>query len=301
MYKAVSLDPYINLATEKYLQDSLPDDAAVLYLWRNRDTAVIGVNQNPWYECRCELLERDGGYVARRLTGGGAVFHDEGNLNFSFIFNKADYSLEKNLKVIALACESAGIDASVSGRNDITANGRKFSGNAFLTRGGKTLHHGTLLIRSDVEKLTKYLCPPKEKLAAKGVKSVRSRVINLTEINAALTADKMSEYMLDAFERVMGQKAERIPEIPRKDLQADIDMFSDRQFIYGRTFPFTAELERQVKGGRVRILLDVKGGIVAFAKVYTDSLDTLLSEKIEAALLGSDYNEIENNLKKCTD
>ena len=131
IYNAQGTDPHENLAAEKVLMDALAPGEAMLYLWQNLNTVVIGKNQNAWLECRTSLLDEEGGKLARRLSGGGAVYHDLGNLNFTFLMCKEDYNLDKQVAVIQKACALAGIHAEKSGRNDLLADGRKFSGNAF--------------------------------------------------------------------------------------------------------------------------------------------------------------------------
>ena len=131
IYNAQGSDPHENLAVEKVLMDAMQPGEAMLYLWQNLNTVVIGKNQNAWLECRTSLLEEEGGKLARRLSGGGAVFHDLGNLNFTFLMCAEDYDLDKQVAVIQKACAFAGIHAEKSGRNDLLADGRKFSGNAF--------------------------------------------------------------------------------------------------------------------------------------------------------------------------
>ena len=185
------LDPYRNLAIEQHLLETVLGGCCLLYLWQNERTVVIGRNQNAWAECRTTALFEEGGRLARRLSGGGAVYHDLGNLNFTFLLCEEDYDLTRQLSVIRRACSLCGIETEISGRNDLLASGRKFSGNAFCHHEGRAYHHGTLLIDVDADAMGRYLSPSKAKLEAKGVESVRSRVVNLRELNPALTVDML--------------------------------------------------------------------------------------------------------------
>ena len=187
LYESNSLDPYLNLATEQHLMETVEEDACILFLWQNQNTVVIGKNQNAWKECRTTLLNEEGGVLARRLSGGGAVFHDLGNLNFTFLVPQAEYDLDRQFTVIKEAVNMLGLNTERSGRNDVLAEGRKFSGNAFYKNGKQAYHHGTLLVDVDMDKLGRYLNPSKAKLQAKGVDSVRSRVVNLKELNSQIT------------------------------------------------------------------------------------------------------------------
>lgn len=185
-------NPWHNLAVEKYLAGQIKKGDIMLYLWQNERTVVIGRNQNALRECRAQLLEEEGGCLARRTTGGGAVYHDLGNLCFTFLASPEVYDLEKQLKVIQHACRKFGIETSFSGRNDIiTEEGFKFSGNAFSKTSQCSIQHGTLMVNVDVSQLGKYLTPSKDKMKAKGVKSVQSRVCNLQDLNPEVTTDDM--------------------------------------------------------------------------------------------------------------
>ena len=197
--RAGGTDPYENLALEEALLDRVSPGELILYLWQNERTVVIGRNQNPWKECRTALLAEEGGRLARRLSGGGAVFHDLGNLNFTFLMAAEDYDLPRQLTVLERACQSLGIPAQRSGRNDLLADGRKFSGNAFYKHNGKAYHHGTLMVDVDLEKVQRYLSPSKAKLAAKGVDSVRSRVVNLREFVPTLTVAQLAAALVAAL------------------------------------------------------------------------------------------------------
>ena len=199
LYMSMSMDPWYNLATEEALFDKYGEDNIVFYLWRNHNTVVVGRNQNALNECKCDVLESNGGKLARRITGGGAVFHDEGNLNFTFIMPKDVYNVKRQLKVILNAVRSFGIEAEFTGRNDLTVNDRKFSGNAFCIRNSKAFHHGTILMATDMSKLSDYLKVSKDKIKSKGVKSVKSRVVNLSSLNPEINVSNMKTALIKAF------------------------------------------------------------------------------------------------------
>ena len=245
IYMTDSTDPYWNLATEKLLFERVEDNCCILYLWQNKNTVVIGRNQNPFAECRMSLLKEENVHLARRLSGGGAVYHDLGNLNFTFLLRDEDYDLARQQSVIQTACAYAGIRAEISGRNDILADGKKFSGNAFYHSRGHAYHHGTLLIDTDGEKLSRYLTPPKAKLAAKGIASVRSRVVNLRELSPQLTCKQMMQYMCDAFSQVYSLPAQII-QLSAEDtlhIRQTAADFMDPDWLYGTTPPFSFSCE----------------------------------------------------------
>ena len=177
-----SSNPYHNQGLEEYLLNTLKPNTCILYLWQNHNTVVIGKNQNPWQECRIKEMNAEGANLARRLSGGGAVYHDEGNLNFTFILPRQYYDEEKQTSVICQAVQNFGLYVEKTGRNDLTVNGKKFSGNAYFKRKDSAFHHGTLLINSDLTVLARYLNVSNAKLQAKGVRSVSSRVCNLQEM-----------------------------------------------------------------------------------------------------------------------
>lgn len=291
IFQSSSLDPYYNLAVERQLLEQVAEGECVLYLWQNQNTVVIGKNQNAWLECRTSLLEAEGGRLARRLSGGGAVFHDTGNLNFTFLVRDEDYDVDRQLSVIQQACALAGITAEKSGRNDLLAEGRKFSGNAFYHRGGHAYHHGTLMVDVDKDKLQRYLSPPKAKLQAKGVASVRSRVVNLKELCPALTCDKMRLLMAQAFEEVYGLPAS--PVILRESDHAAIEEFrqvnESWDFLYGAKLPFNFRCEGRFPWGGIELQLRAVGGIITEAKVYSDAMDWQLAPAVEAAITGCPF------------
>jgi len=285
------LDPYRNLAVEEYLLDTVEPGQCILYLWQNENTVVIGRNQNAWKECRTSVLEQEGGHLARRLSGGGAVFHDRGNLNFTFLVREEDYDLDRQLSVIQSACKALGLEAERSGRNDVLVDGRKFSGNAFYHSHGKAYHHGTVLVDTDGEKMARYLSPSKAKLQAKGVESVRARVVNLIELVPDLTCARMAEELAVAFEQVYGMTAqhidparldwERIEQLQNRNASAD--------WLYGPRLPLTFECEERFSWGGLQLQMQVESGVVVQAKVYSDAMDWDLAPALERALTGSRF------------
>ncbi len=293
LYEGNSFDPYLNLATEQYLMETVEEDACILFLWQNQNTVVIGKNQNAWKECRTTLLSEEGGLLARRLSGGGAVFHDLGNLNFTFLVPQAEYDLDRQFSVIAEAVSMLGLNAERSGRNDVLAEGRKFSGNAFFKHEGKAYHHGTLLVNVDMAKLGRYLNPSKAKLQAKGVDSVRSRVVNLTELNPEITIESMKQAMAKAFAKVYDK-----PMTVMNDADFDreyIEKLRQRnaswEWNYGQKLPFSAEFEDRFAWGSIQICLQVENGMVCNAKVYSDSMDWSVSPVLEPAFQGCRYEK----------
>jgi len=288
LFQHYGVDPYYNLAVEELLMETVPEGCCILYLWQNENTVVIGRNQNAWKECRVSLLEEDGAHLSRRLSGGGAVFHDLGNLNFTFLVPDEDYDLNRQLSVIEAACRSLGLEAARSGRNDVLVDGRKFSGNAFYHHGGKAYHHGTLLISADGEKLARYLSPSKAKLQAKGVDSVRSRVANLSEFVPGLTCDEMRLRMAEAFGAVYGLPVELLDEqvldLARvEELRA---RNASREWLFGPRLPLSFECEQRFDWGSIQLQLQVEFDQIRQAKAYSDAMDWNLPFLLERALTG---------------
>lgn len=301
-----SFSPYENLATEKYITSHLTKREVVLFLWRNRDTIVIGRNQNCWRECRVSEFLESGGRIARRLSGGGAVYHDEGNLNFSFIYPEGEFSTEEGLDVIARACRAHGIEAEISGRNDILTKGAKFSGNAFYSLTGENgvkgvCHHGCILISADTGRLAEFLNVSKEKLESKGVKSVRSRVVNLGSIAEGLTAEGFTESLASAFDEKMGVAAEscELTGEALDEIKKDAEQLASDEWIFGRKIDFTDSFGARFPWGEIRLDFKVSAGVVSECGVYSDSMDPSISATLEAALTGLPFSakELENVIK----
>jgi lipoate-protein ligase A len=174
-----SLDVYRNLALEEYLMDWVQDRGPILFLWQSDCAVVMGKNQNPWKECRLDVMKRDGVPLARRISGGGAVYHDAGNLNYCVITGREEYCEGDAYNLVFRALEAFGIHAEKTGKSNLSVDGLKFSGNAFAFRKGRVMHHGTLLLQTDLARLGRYLGSMLEGIDTHAIASVPARVMNL--------------------------------------------------------------------------------------------------------------------------
>jgi len=282
-------NPYLNIAVENYLL-SLPETEVVtLYLWKNRRTVVIGQNQNPFSECNVEALEADGGYLMRRRTGGGAVYHDDGNINFSFVVPKALYDQTRQFRVIQRAVADFGIVAELSGRNDILTDGRKFSGNAFSKGRYQDLHHGTILIKGNMEDLQRYLKPKPAKLQKHGVASVRSRVVNLSELNSEITSDSIVPHLRKAFETEYSgcsEYSEYSEIIKKPEVRALYEEFASDEWRYGKWRTFTAQRSAQFDWGGVDLAVNIEDNIIRDVQIASDALDLAALDEARRLLIG---------------
>ncbi|MFW5695190.1 MAG: lipoate--protein ligase [Alkalispirochaeta sp.] len=282
-------NPWFNLATEDWIFRELDPNTRTLFLWRNADTVVIGRHQNPWVECKVGKMEEDGVYLARRQSGGGAVFHDTGNTNFTFLSSSDAYRQEENFQIIIDALARFGITAERSGRNDILVQGRKVSGSAFKHTRERSFHHGTLLIDADLGRLQDYLNPSKKKLVSKGIKSVRSRVANLTEFAPDVNHETIIEAVTESFFEQYGTRC--TPELLDADslreissLQAYYDQMADWDWRFGKTPQFSHHLEAQFSWGGIDLHLNVEHGVIRACTIFSDALDPEMIDSLQQAL-----------------
>lgn len=287
-------NPYLNLSVESQLLDKYQENTITLFLWRNRQTVVIGTNQNPYSECDVETLLKEDGHLARRRTGGGAVYHDHGNLNFSFVADKKIYDVKRQMNVIQKALLNYGLETEVSGRNDITYQGRKFSGNAFAKTKDQGLHHGTILIKTDGEKLQRYLKVRPAKLHKHGVKSVASRVINLSEV-ADITSDNIIPHLVKAFEIVYDNEAKVIDFdslLTEETINLSRHISSD-EYLFGKWKEFSTKKSSTFEWGCVDIDLDIdeEKGIIKDITIASDVLETSSIDEVTSLLKGASINE----------
>ncbi|GHV92081.1 lipoate--protein ligase [Spirochaetia bacterium] len=305
-------NPWRNIALEAFLLENVPEESCIMYLWQNRHTVVIGRNQNAYRECRVKELEADGGFLARRLSGGGAVFHDMGNLNFTFLLPAADYDLGKQTDVILRAVQKLGIKAEKTGRNDIETDGRKFSGNAYHRSGKNAYHHGTLLVRADKEAAARYLSVSTDKIRSKGVESVKSRIINLAECNPAMSIFSLIDSLRISFDEVYGMAARELtvgdffsalpgmsdPDAAQERLAALEAQFADPAWKYGKNPPFQFEVRGRFPWGGVEIYFDVNSNTITNAQVFSDAMDCEFVMGLADLLRGTSftYNEVSEKL-----
>lgn len=194
-----STDVYRNLAIEEYLMEHVADRGPVLFLWQSDCAVVMGKNQNPWRECRLDLMEADGVPLARRVSGGGTVYHDAGNLNYCVIVDRTHYREAQAYEMVFQAMAAMGIHAERTGKSNLSVDGLKFSGNAFCFRKGRALHHGTLLLNTDIERLNRYLGSMFDHIETHAIRSVPAKVANL-----GLDIEKVSPALTSSFQSLYG-------------------------------------------------------------------------------------------------
>lgn len=294
VYESLTSDPYKNIAVERYLTSNVKDNEIILYLWQNADTVVIGKNQNIYKEVDTELMKKNGVHICRRFSGGGAVYHDMGNLNFSFIATVPVYSVKIQTDVVVSALRKLGIDAVAGGRNDIYQNGQKLSGNAYYTVCGASCHHGTLMLDVDLKKLSVYLAKS-PKFASRAVESVVSPVANISDLcGTVISADRMKTLLSEAFSSEYGKARKySVPREANVEINALADYIASESWIYSRRIRFSCVSERKFSYGNVEFCINVSGNVVTGARVYTDSLCTDDYIWVESALLGRKFTEEE--------
>ncbi|MBI9011479.1 MAG: lipoate--protein ligase [Clostridiales bacterium] len=275
VYISTMTDPRVNLSLEESFMSTVQDDECILLFWQSENAVVIGRNQNPYQECNLSKLEADNVITVRRLSGGGAVYHDLGNLNFAFI-SKTDYfDIDRQFSIILKALKKLDIDGEFNGRNDLITDGRKFSGNAFIHDEDRHLHHGTLLIDADMNKISEYLSVSHQKLDNKGFDSVKSRVVNLKEINKTITIDDVINHSVDSLKHFTKHtvKAEYIYE-DTLPLNHYMDKYMSHEWNFGDGPAFDFQYEEKFPWGMFSIHMNVKNGLIEDLAMYTDALES---------------------------
>ena len=285
--KLTTTDPYYNLAVEEYLLTHTSED--VFMLWQNSPTVVIGKNQNAYAEVDLKFAEENGIMVARRITGGGAVYHDLGNINYSYITSSnGSLDFARLSRPIISALGKLGITAELGGRNDILIGDKKISGNAQHTSNGRTLHHGTLLFDVDTDTMSRVLRVDKEKLDHHGVKSHKSRVANIKELlpQGTTSADFLSA--LESF-IIKELNAQTVTVEDSAEISALEERNKSREWILSsKRFltDYNLKKKKRYPYGSVEVSLSLEGDIIKSISINGDFFSLSPIESLEAKLVG---------------
>lgn len=293
-------DPEINLAIEEYLLNNFGEEDTYLLFYINAPSIIIGRNQNTIEEINTEYVEKNNIQVVRRLSGGGAVYHDEGNLNFSFITKddgESFHNFAKFTQPVVDALRKIGVPAELVGRNDLLVKGRKISGNAQFTSKGRMFSHGTLMFDSEIEHVVAALNVRAEKIESKGIKSIRSRVANISEfLDEHMTMEEFKNLLLRSIFNV-----ENVKDVPRYELterdwenihEISRNRYQKWEWNYGRSPAFNLQRSHKFDSGLLDVRLDVKKGFIENCKIYGDFFGIGEIETLENALKGIKYSRV---------
>ncbi|RRN72384.1 lipoate--protein ligase [Peribacillus simplex] len=290
-------DPRINLAIEEYALKHLNIDETYLLFYINRPSIIIGRNQNTIEEINADYVDGNGITVVRRLSGGGAVYHDLGNLNFSFITRDdgdSFHNFKKFTQPVVETLEKLGIHAELSGRNDILAEGKKISGNAMFSTKGRMFSHGTLLFQSEMDHIVSALKVKKDKIESKGIKSIRSRVGNIADfLKEPMSVEEFRSFLLQNIFKESGEVTEYV--LTEADWEKIHKISEERyqnwEWNYGKSPKFNLQNSHRFSVGSVDIRLEVNRGIIEHCKIYGDFFGVGEVADIEQKLTGSRYEK----------
>ena len=289
----LSTDVYYNMAFDEYALEQLPLDEPLFYLWQNRPAVIIGLNQNAYAEVNIDYLSQQGITLARRITGGGAVYHDLGNLNYTIVGRSSDFERDypEYTRYILKALQALGVQAELSGRNDILVDGRKVSGYAKRVYKDRLMVHGTLMFDVDIERLTHALTPSTDKLISKGIASVKSRVANLKEYLSDITN---IQELSHAIEQKLSREYQDKEFLLTEEQQAKIksiaeNKFSNPDWIYGRAPGSTVTYTKRLPCGNVEVHLQIEKGHIDSIRIGGDFIGNSPTSTIEKLLCGSLY------------
>ncbi len=285
-----SYDPFYNLGLEEELLNNIDENHSIFFLWQNRKTVVIGKNQEALAECNYHTLTEEGGTLARRSSGGGAVYQDLGNLNYSFIMDNKIYDVNKQLTVIVESLKKLGLDPVISGRNDITINNSKFSGNAFLEKRTHSLHHGTILIDVNFQELNKYLLSNPYKVNKHKITSVVSRVINLKSL-IEVDVDIIKDKLIESFNEIYNCQ---LKSYPTTELRLETyDLYASKRYRLGDVISYNYKAEGLFNSEYYKVLYQLNEGVITEVVIYSDTLDKDIVKKLTIALKDSPLDKAE--------
>jgi len=292
--------PQFNLALEQYAFDNLTQFDEIFLLWINEPTIVVGKNQNTIEEINLDYVKENNINVVRRLSGGGAVYHDLGNLNYTIISEKgnrqASFNFAAFTRPVIEVLEKLGVKAEFTGRNDLTIDGKKFCGNAQYMKKNRILHHGAILFDTDLNVLTKALKVPKDKIESKGVKSVRSRVTNIKDyLKYDITIEDFKQLLLDHMIETNKnlQEYRLTDEDYRKINKIMEERYATWEWNFGYSPDFNIEKSRRFPAGKVETKIHVEEGVIKSLKFYGDFFGGGGISDIEKKLIGVKYKEDE--------
>ncbi|MBM2659636.1 lipoate--protein ligase [Staphylococcus pseudoxylosus] len=296
-------DPTLNLAMEEYVLKNMPKDDSYFLFYINRPSIIIGKNQNTIEEVNQPYIDEQGIDVVRRISGGGAVYHDTGNLNFSFVTDddgNSFHNFQKFTEPIVEALKSLGVDANLSGRNDIQVGEAKISGNAMVKVKDRMFSHGTLMLNSELDEVQNALRVNPAKIKSKGIKSVRSRVANISEfLDEPIDIDEFKEIILKSiFGETQVEEYKLTDEDWEKIEKLSNEKYRTWEWNYGRNPKYNFEREEKFEKGFVQIKLDVKKGRIEHAKIFGDFFGEGDITELENALEGTmhEFDSIEEAL-----
>ncbi|WP_163101675.1 lipoate--protein ligase [Peribacillus alkalitolerans] len=290
-------DPQINLAIEEYALKNLDIDETYLLFYINEPSIIIGKNQNTIEEINTDYVEENGIKVVRRLSGGGAVYHDLGNLNFSFITKddgESFHNFRKFTEPVVQALAKLGVSAELSGRNDILAEGRKISGNAQFSTKGRMFSHGTLLFDSEIDAVVSALKVKKDKIESKGIKSIRSRVANISEfLKEPISIETFRSLLLESiFDGKENVSQYVLNEEDWENIhQLSKERYQNWDWNYGQSPRFNIQQSHRFPVGQIDIRLDVNKGMIENCKIFGDFFGVGDVAEIEARLVGKRYDK----------
>ncbi|HDY9927661.1 TPA: lipoate--protein ligase [Staphylococcus aureus] len=298
-------DPTLNLAMEEYVLKNLPAEESYFLFYINRPSIIVGKNQNTIEEVNQTYIDAHNIDVVRRISGGGAVYHDTGNLNFSFITDddgNSFHNFQKFTEPIVQALQSLGVNAELTGRNDIQVGQAKISGNAMVKVKNRMFSHGTLMLNSDLDEVQNALKVNPSKIKSKGIKSVRKRVANIQEfLNDPLEIEEFKKIILKT---IFGETEVEEYKLTDEDWENIEKLSNDKyrtwEWNYGRNPKYNFEREEKFEKGFVQIKFDVKRGKIEHAKIFGDFFGVGDVTDLENALVGClhDFEHIEEALSE---